>query len=259
MGAEIPIVATLDLHAHVSDRMVQAANALVAWETYPHRDAFTTGRRGARMLLGTLGGEFRPTMALSKAPVVVGGVLGGTEGDTPFADVMRLAKSFEERPEVLSTSALMVHPYLDLPDLGGGGIVITNNDFETASELARRLAEYYWTRRFDLEVDVRSPEEAIRQGEEIVGGPVLLAETADCCGGGAAGDSVATLKALLETDCEGMALAPVVDPVAAAACHRAGEGSQVTVKVGHALDPQISQDRGHRAELPGPAIDQQAL
>ena len=84
VGAATPVVGTLDLHAHVTKEMVRAANALVAWETYPHRDAFETGQRGARMLMGTLKGEFHPTMALSKAPVIVGGVNGSTEDGSPF-------------------------------------------------------------------------------------------------------------------------------------------------------------------------------
>jgi microcystin degradation protein MlrC len=51
VGAGVPVVATLDLHAHVTPQMVRCADALVAWETYPHRDAQATGVRGARLLL----------------------------------------------------------------------------------------------------------------------------------------------------------------------------------------------------------------
>src|SRR5262249_11886282 len=64
VGEKIPIVATLDLHAHVTAAMVEHADALVAWETYPHRDAFTTGQRGARLLADMLDGKIRLTMAL---------------------------------------------------------------------------------------------------------------------------------------------------------------------------------------------------
>ena len=35
IGPDLPLVATLDLHAHVSEAMVHNADALVAWETYP--------------------------------------------------------------------------------------------------------------------------------------------------------------------------------------------------------------------------------
>lgn len=226
VGSSTPVVATLDLHAHVSKQMVKAANALIAWETYPHRDAYTTGERGAKMLLGMLAGDFKPTMALAKAPVIVGGVHSGTEGDAPFADVMRLAKSMEQEPGVLSTSAFLVHPYLDLPNMGGGGLVITDNDSERAAKLAEQVAAYYWSRRFDLEPEVFTPEVAIRQGLEVDGGPVLLAEVADTCGGGAAGDNVTTLKALLATRCDVPTMVPVVDPAAANICHSAGVGGK---------------------------------
>jgi len=238
VGPHIPIVGSLDLHAHVTEAMVLAADALVAWETYPHRDAFSTGERAARLLLGTIDGSHRPTMALAKAPVIVGGVHSGTEGDAPFADVMRLAKSFERESDVLSTSALLVHPYLDLPDMGGGGLVVTHDNVGLAADRARQIAEYYWSRRFDLEADVVPPAKAIEQGLQIDGGPVLLAEVADTCGGGAAGDNVATLRALLDTACDVPTLVPVVDPAAAARCHSTGVGSEIALRIGHALDPQ---------------------
>jgi microcystin degradation protein MlrC len=238
VGPTVPVVATLDLHAHVTEEMVRCADALVAWETYPHRDACTTGVRGARLLLDTMAGRCRPAMALARVPVLVGGVLGHTEGEGPFADVMRFAKSHEGKDGVLSVSVFLVHPYLDLPDMGGGGLVVTDGDVDSAERLAVEIARRYWERRFDLDPQVHSPAEAIRLGAEVEGGPVLLVETADCCGGGAAGDSVATLRALLKEAPDAKALVPVVDPEAAALCHRAGVGQEVTLMLGHKLDPR---------------------
>jgi microcystin degradation protein MlrC len=237
VGPRVPVVASLDLHAHVSEQMVRSADGLVAWETYPHKDAFTTGVRAARLLLDSVAGRCRPAMALAKVPVLVGGVRGHTEGEGPFADVMRLAKSFERRPGVLSTSAFLVHPYLDLPDMGGGGLVITDGDVGRAAALAGEIANAYWQRRFDLDPPVCTPAEAVERGSKIEG-LVLLVETADCCGGGAAGDSVHALRALLAAELPGPALVPVVDPEAAAACHRAGAGTEVSLTLGHKLDPR---------------------
>lgn len=236
VGAGVPIVASLDLHAHVTEAMVHNADALVAWETYPHKDAYETGVRAARMLLDTVGGKCKPAMALAKVPVLVSGVHGHTEGPGPFADVMRFAKAHEGKNGVLSTSVFLVHPYLDLPDMGGGGLVITDDDMPAAVRLAEEIARRYWDRRFDLDPPVYTPAEAIRLGRQVEGGPVLLVETADCCGGGAAGDSVATLRALLEHARDLPALVPVVDPEAAAFCHRAGAGQVVELTLGHHLD-----------------------
>ena len=238
VGKTVPIVVTLDLHAHVTVDMVHFADALIAWETYPHRDASTTGERGARLLLEILGRGYRPTMAMAKVPVITGAIYGSTEGDDPFAHIMRSAKSYEGKDGVLSTSVFLVHPYLDQPDMGSGPLVITEDDVGKAVSLAQKIAQEYWARRFDLEPEVYTPGCAIARGMEVDGGPVLLVEAADCCGGGAAGDSVATLQALIEADVPEPSLVPVVDPKAASICHRAGVGQKVTVSIGHQLDPR---------------------
>ena len=237
VGPDIPIVATLDLHAHVTEQMIHSADALLAWETYPHLDAWQTGVRGTNTILDILDGQLRPAMTMAKAPVLVSGIHGNTEGAGPFADLMRVTKSHEGKGNVYSTSLFLVHPYLDLPDMGGGGLVITNDDPARSQELATELAIEYWQKRFELEPPTVSAGEAVKQGLQLEGGPVLLVETADCCGGGAAGDSVWTLRALLESASDQSALVPVVDPAAAAACQQAGEGSQLTVELGHQLDP----------------------
>ena len=236
-----PIVVTLDCHAHVTQAMVEGADALLAWETYPHRDTYETGVRGARILFDILDGTVRPAMALAKVPVVVSGFCGGTEAPGPFADIMRLAKSWEGREGVVSTSALLVQPHLDLPDMGGGGLVIANGDLEKAVTVAGQIAEKFWQKRFDLTPEAWSPAEAIRQGLAVKGGPVLLLEVSDCVGGGASGDSAATIAALLEAEVEQPAFAMVVDPEAADRCHRAGVGTQVTLTLGHKMDRRWGQ------------------
>lgn len=248
-GDSVPIVATLDLHAHVTQAMITNADALLAWETYPHRDAWETGERGATALLDILDGHLLPTMAMAKAPVIVSGVHGGTEGPGPFADVMRFAKSLEERDDVYSTGAFLVHPYLDLPDMGGGGLVITNDSMPLAKDLATSIADAYWQKRFDLEPDVFPPVDAIRRGLDAEG-LVVLVETSDCCGGGAAGDSVHTLKVLLAEARDLVSYVPVVDPDAARVCHQAGEGHDVTLHLGHALD----QKWGTPVEISGTIV-----
>lgn len=238
VGEERPVVATLDLHAHISEEMVRHADGLVAWETYPHRDAFSTGQRGAGLLVDAVDGRCHPTMAVAKVPVITSAIHASTEGEDPFARVMRFAKGLEREERALSTSALLVHPYLDLPGMGSGGVVITDGDMEMAEKLALEIASRYWDIRRELEPKVCPPEEAIARGLEIEGGPVLLVETADCCGGGAAGDSVASLAALLRAEVEQTALVPVVDPEVADICHRAGVEATVEVDLGHKVDPR---------------------
>ena len=126
-------------------------------------------------------------MAMGMVPVISSAGHGSTNDDDPFAELMRFAKSLEGRDGVLSTSLFLIHPYMDVPDMGSGGLVVSDGDIDQAVELAAEIARRYWECRHDLEPDIYPPAEAIARGLEIDGGPVILVETADCCGGGAAG------------------------------------------------------------------------
>jgi microcystin degradation protein MlrC len=50
VGPKLPIVASLDLHANVTERMLHLADALVAYRTYPHVDMAATGALAAQLL-----------------------------------------------------------------------------------------------------------------------------------------------------------------------------------------------------------------
>ena len=50
IGKDLPLVASLDLHANVTPEMVEHADALIAYRTYPHVDMADTGRASARHL-----------------------------------------------------------------------------------------------------------------------------------------------------------------------------------------------------------------
>jgi len=58
----MPIVASLDLHANVTHRMLREADALVSYRTYPHVDMADTGALAAELMArrlradGVLGG-----------------------------------------------------------------------------------------------------------------------------------------------------------------------------------------------------------
>ncbi|HEX5415211.1 MAG TPA: M81 family metallopeptidase, partial [Chloroflexota bacterium] len=68
VGPKIPIVATLDMHANLTARMVESADALIGYDQLPHVDAGEKGEKAARLLFATLRGEIRPTMGWRKIP-----------------------------------------------------------------------------------------------------------------------------------------------------------------------------------------------
>ena len=241
VGPGVPVVMTLDLHAHVTPRMVKQAAALVSFAHYPHDDTYSTGERGARLLFKTLHGDVKPVMALAKVPILCSGCNGQTFGDAPMAHLTRRARRLETQPGILSVSCFQVHPYNDLPGMGCGGLVVTDNDPDLAARSARELAEEFWARRRTFETEILSVANAVARGRAVDGGPVMLVDTADCAGGGAPGDSIALLRELLALGVTERTFVMVVDPSAAQACARAGIGQAITAELGYGIDPTWGQ------------------
>ncbi len=161
-----------------------------------------------------------------------------TFGDGPFARLERDARALERDPVILSVSNFHVGSYIDVPEMGCSTLVITDGDVDRAGSEALRLARDYWDRRDEFIVERVSMAEAIRRGRAIDGGPVILLNTADTTGGGAAGDSIDVAVGLIDAGVTEPALAMVVDPAAAAACHSAGVGARLRLTVGHQVDPR---------------------
>ena len=69
VGATVPIVTTLDLHANVSEIMMSNADILIGYRTNPHVDLFERGEEAARLLLELFDG-IKPTKHRVRLPLV---------------------------------------------------------------------------------------------------------------------------------------------------------------------------------------------
>ena len=72
IGPERPIVVAQDLHGNHTELRVEAADAIVGYDTYPHVDMGERGREAAEIIVRTLRGEIRPRMALRQLPLFWG-------------------------------------------------------------------------------------------------------------------------------------------------------------------------------------------
>src|SRR4029078_6139261 len=71
IGKNVPLVASLDLHANVTPEMVEHADALIAYRTYPHVDMAETGRASARHLALLLKTKQRFAKAFRQVPFLI--------------------------------------------------------------------------------------------------------------------------------------------------------------------------------------------
>ena len=71
IGRDVPLVASLDLHANVTPAMVAQADALIAYRTYPHVDMADTGRACARHLALLLKTKHRFAKSFRQLPFLI--------------------------------------------------------------------------------------------------------------------------------------------------------------------------------------------
>src|ERR1700704_2773263 len=71
IGKELPLVVSLDLHANVTPQMVEHADALIAYRTYPHVDMADTGRAAARHLALLLQSRRKFAKAFRQLPFLI--------------------------------------------------------------------------------------------------------------------------------------------------------------------------------------------
>lgn len=231
LGPDLPIVATLDLHANVTATMVEQASAMAAYHTAPHIDLYETGARAMRLLAAIVRGAAHPTPALRRLPMIVPAENGRTT-DGPYAEVMARAVELMRRPGVLDISVCSVQPWLDVEDVGCSALVYADGDQALADELADELAEMLWARRRAFAVDLAPTGPTIARALAAERGPFVLADSADAPSSGAPGDSTVVLAALVAARPTRPCLHNIVDPRAVAALDAAGVGAEVTIALG---------------------------
>jgi microcystin degradation protein MlrC len=240
VGASVPIVGTLDLHANVTPRMARAATALVGYHTAPHVDMYEAGETAARILLGAVRGDLRPTAALVRLPLLVPAE-NARHTDGPLSEVINRALAWEREGRIKHGGVFAVQPWLDAPDVGCSVYVVTDATPEDAVGYAQELASMFWERRQAFVPELCSPDEAVRLA--LAGTPrrVILCDSADAPSSGSTGDNTAILKAVLDAQPREPVLLNIVDAEAAHAAARAGVGAQIRLSLGGKLAPEYAQ------------------
>ena len=211
LGFDGVLVASLDLHANVTRRMLQHADAITAYRTMPHIDFVETGVRAAQ--LATRKGP-RRTRTLAKIPALIPPT-DTNDAEGRFAEILARAREIETRGDIEEISLFPVQPWLDVAELGSS-VVVTSRLSEPARAAASELADAWYQQRHAWQSGVRSWPEIrarLRQKRSL---PWILVDSADATTGGSAGHSAEALKELLPLadDLPGEVLLWVVDPAA---------------------------------------------
>jgi microcystin degradation protein MlrC len=230
---ELPLVLSLDMHGNVAPPMVHLPDATIAYRTYPHVDQRARGIECARLMARTVRGEVTPVQAGVKLPLLIHIVQQYTGGGA-MAEVMSAVEQAAAAPGILSASLLPGYIYADVPDMGATAVVVADGDRARAESEAKRLAQFVFDRRADLNAGLPDVPTAVARAKQVEG-TVCLMDSGDNIGGGGPGDSTVIFEEILRQHAAG-ACVVLYDPEAALACAQAGVGNAVSLTVGGKTD-----------------------
>lgn len=240
-GDTLPIVASLDLHANVTRRMLRLATAMTAYRSYPHVDMRATGERAARMLARRLGRRAlpRPVQA-ARVPFLLPLNAQCTLAE-PAASVIAELERLEAADD-LELNFAMGFAAADFAECGP--VVFGYGRDEPALRRAvHGLQAQIVERRRDWALALLEPAAAVEQAiAAAVGapGPVLIADTQDNPGAGGDANTTGLLHALRAARAGerlggAVALGLLFDPASAAAACAAGVGARLRLTIGRAV------------------------
>jgi microcystin degradation protein MlrC len=241
VGERLPVVASLDLHANVTRRMLQHASAMTAFRTYPHIDMAETGARAAGLLAmlcapGAPGfvthAERLPFLLPLNSQCTLLEPAAGLYGELGLLEALR----------GVHLSFAMGFPAADIAECGP---VVFGHGSDTAAVrstvtlLARHVAE----ERGRFALDLLDAADAVARGIALAAqasAPVVIADTQDNPGAGGDANTTGLLHALLAAGAGrrfpgAVALGLLCDPAAAAAAHDAGVGATLVMDIGQAV------------------------
>jgi microcystin degradation protein MlrC len=233
VGPALPIVASLDLHANVTQRMLREADALVSYRTYPHIDMADTGSLAAELLMRRFKAGQREVMHSRRLPFLIPLNAQSTWLEPAKGLYDELIALDREHGAMLSFC--MGFPASDFeecaPMVWGHGA------------LAERAVERLFARVSEpsqWQLEIHSARDAVTQALRLANAaakPVVIADTQDNPGAGGDSNTTGMLHALLAQGAGKrfpgqVALGLMFDAAAGRAALQAGVGADLELALG---------------------------
>lgn len=233
VGPDKPVIATLDLHCHSTDLMIENATALLTVHEYPHVDSYERGYEAVELAVRTVTGTVSPVIHLTRLPMAIAPI---TSFHGPARKVNERCWEWEEKG-LVDVTFVHGYPHTDVPIISAGVIAVADGDEDLAKKASEDVANMIWEMREEFRTELPQPADAISEALAHDGQPVVIAEVSDNPGGGSPGSGTHLLRAMIEANLENAAFGFVYDPETAEQAHDAGVGATIEVSIGGKIDP----------------------
>jgi microcystin degradation protein MlrC len=250
VGPAVPIAATLDLHANVSERMVNSIDVFIGYRTNPHLDMRERGAEAAAAIREMLAGV-KPQRAFIRLPIVPPTVTMLTAAG-PYAEMIELGQH-RMNPEIMNVSVMGGFAYGDTAKNGLFVVVTARRNRRAAETLAREIAELGWANRTRFYPRLISLEDAVDKALAAGRDPSLpalaFADVADNPGGGGRGNTTFLLRTFHEAGVANALLGVFYDPPLAAEAHQRGVGARFEARFNRSETTRFSEPYAAPAEV----------
>jgi microcystin degradation protein MlrC len=230
-----PLALALDLHGNITRAMIDHADVLVGFKTYPHVDMVETGAHAARLLFDMVDCGRKPALAWAQ-PSLLSHTLRSATGE----GAMRRAVERARRMEADGVPAVTVFAGFSLADIRDAGmsVVAVGRTRDEAQQAVDELARQLWDERGDFVYQSAPLADSVAQARALrsataAPGPVLLLDHGDNVMSGGTCDTTDVLEECLRQGLTRIGVGPVCDPVAVAIAMAAGAGARVKMPVGN--------------------------
>lgn len=230
----VSIGVALDLHGNITQKMIDHADVIVGFKTYPHVDMYETGEHAGRLLLSMLAGSTAPVTRWHQLPL-----LSHTMRSATFQGAMQRAVTAAREEERAGLAAVSVFAGFSLADIASpcvSVVAVDRRSPDAAQAAADRVAQLIWADRHGFVYSSEPLADSIARAKRLgakADRPVLLLDHGDNCMSGGTCDTMDVLEVALAQGLEGIGVGPLSDPQAVAELIAAGEGAQVTVAIGN--------------------------
>lgn len=232
IGPDLPLVVSLDLHANVTPQMVEHADALIAYRTYPHVDMADTGRASAKHLALLLSSGQKLSKAFRQLPFLIP-ISWQCTFDEPTKGIYDKLAALES-DAVPTLSFAPGFPAADFPDCGASVFAYGRTQAD-ADAAADKVAALVIGHEDDFDGPIYTPDDGVKLAMQLAEGaskPIIIADTQDNPGAGGDSDTTGMLRALVRANAQRAAIGVIYDPASAKAAHDAGVGTTVQLALG---------------------------
>lgn len=240
MAPDLPIAISLDLHANMTNEIVDNCDVLVGYKTYPHIDMYEAGEHAGRIMVRALKGEVKPVMAWGQRPILAQTLRMGHQ-DHPMKPMLAMARE-AEAGGLLAASVFGGFPLADIHNAGLSVVTVSDGNRAEAQEQAERMLVEAWKEKEEWIFHSEPLDETVAKAKAMTQGPIILLDHADNSASGGTQDTTAVLKEVLDQGLEDVAMFGICDPEVVDAMEKAGVGAEITVDLGGKVDmPEIGK------------------